>query len=422
MHRLTVVTMALAAAGFAAALAIQPAAAAEPKCGLSNGQKASGEPIVLGSITGRTGPTDFSSSSEAAGAYFKCINDNGGINGRPIDFTIEDDAWKPEQAAAAAAKLVNDKKAVALVGSSSFVDCSANSALYEKENILSIAGVGIPRDCFFSKNYSSTNAGPRISNLGAAQYMINTFGIKSVVCISPNIPGVGEFSCDGIKEWGKDKGLAYQNILVDPSAVDATSTILQAMTFKPDLIELSFPRDGVLAFLKAAEEQDLGKTVKFSAPTSVYNLDFPNAAGPYWDNNFYVQLELEPFDKGTPDMQNWYAVLDKYAPKDIQRDTFAQAGYLSGRWIVELMMKMDPAKIDRNAVTEALRGMKEGYMSDIACGPWYFGPGSRHNPNHAGSVAVIKDGKFETLAPCFEVEDPDLKDVLATEKEIGVIK
>jgi len=80
--------MALAAAGFAAALAIQPAAAAEPKCGLANGQKATGEPIVLGSITGRTGPTDFSSSSEAAGAYFKCINDNGGINGRPIEFTI----------------------------------------------------------------------------------------------------------------------------------------------------------------------------------------------------------------------------------------------------------------------------------------------------------------------------------------------
>ncbi|MEO8668040.1 MAG: ABC transporter substrate-binding protein [Bauldia sp.] len=421
--RLYTAIMALSAAAFAAVLAAHPAAAADaPKCGLANGQKATGEPIVIGSITGRTGPTDFSSSSEAAGAYFKCVNDNGGINGRPIDFTIEDDAWKPEQAAAAAAKLVNDKKAVVLVGSSSFVDCSANSALYEKENILSIAGVGIPRDCFFSKNYSSTNAGPRISNLGAAQYLINKFGIKNVVCISPNIPGVGEFSCDGIKEWGKDKGITYNVILIDPSAVDATSTLLQAMSYNPELIEISFPRDGVLAFLKAAEEQDLGSSVKFSSPTSVYNLDFPEAAGPYWNDKFYMQLELEPFDKGTPDMQNWYAVLDQYAPKNIQRDTFAQAGYLSGRWIVDLMLKMDPAKIDRNSVTEALRGMKEGYQSDIACGPWYFGPGDRHNPNHAGSVAIIKDGKFATLEGCFQVEDPDLKDVLATEKEIGITK
>jgi branched-chain amino acid transport system substrate-binding protein len=159
MRRLGTALIALMTLGLVAVLSGQSAAAAEPTCGLHNGKKATGEPIPLGSITGRTGPTDFSSSSEAAGAYFKCVNDNGGINGRPIDFTIEDDAWKPEQAAAAAAKLVNDRKVYALVGNSSFVDCSANEALYEKEDVLVVAGVGIPRDCFFSKNYSSTNGG-----------------------------------------------------------------------------------------------------------------------------------------------------------------------------------------------------------------------------------------------------------------------
>jgi len=185
-------------------------------------------------------------------------------------------------------------------------------------------------------------------------------------------------------------------------------------------IELSFPRDGVVAFLKAAEEQDLGATVKFSSPTSVYNLDFPDAIGPYWNDNFYVQLELEPFDKGTPDMLNWYATLDKYAPADIQRDTFAQAGYLSARWITEIMLQMDPADVSRESVTAALRGMTTGYQSDIACGPWYFGPGERHNPNHRGSVAVVRDGKFVTLDNCFQVEDPDLADVHQTEKEMGL--
>jgi branched-chain amino acid transport system substrate-binding protein len=420
LHRMLALT--LAAAAFAAILAGGTAEAAAPTCGLNNGQKASGEPIMLGGITGRTGPADFSSSAEAAAAYFKCVNDNGGINGRPVDYAIEDDAWKPEQSAQAAAKLVHDKKVVALIGSSSFVDCAANEALYEKENVLVIAGVGIPRDCFFSKNYSSTNAGPRISNLGVVQYMVAKFGIKNIVCVSPNIPGVGEFSCDGVKAWGKDKGIGYNLILIDPAALDVTSVLLQAMTFKPDLLELSLPRDGVVAFLKAAEEQDLGEKVKFSAPTSVYNIQFPDTIGPYWDGRAYAQLELEPFDKPTPDMQNWYAVMDKYAPSDTQRDTFAQAGYLSARAITEVMLKMDPAKIDRASVTDALRNMKEGFKSDIMCGPWYFGPGSRHNPNHAGSVAVTKDGKWQTLQPCFEVEDPDLSDVHQTEKELGLAK
>jgi branched-chain amino acid transport system substrate-binding protein len=397
-------------------------AATAPKCGLNTGTPATGAPIPIGGIVGRTGPADFSSSGDAAAAYFKCINENGGINGRPIEYTLEDDAWKPEQAAQAAAKLVIDKKVVALVGSNSLVECAANEATYEKNDVLVVAGVGIPRDCFFGKNYSSTNAGPRLSNLGAVQYMHQKFGVKSIVCIAPNIPGVGEFGCDGAKAWGASKNLAVNVILIDPAAIDMTSIVLQAMSFKPDLIEASLPRDGVIALLKAAEDQDLGSKVKFAAPTSVYNLEFPKTIGPYWDNKVYAQLELEPFDKTTADMLNWYAVLDKYAAKNVQRDTFNQAGYLAARWIVEVMMKMDPAKIDRTSVTAALRGMKSGYLSDMACGPWYFGLGNRHNPNHAGSVAVTSGEKWVTQQSCFEVEDPDLADVLATEKEIGIGK
>ena len=50
--------------------------------------------------------------------------------------------------------------------------------------------------------------------------------------------------------------------------------------------------------------------------------------------------------------------------------------------------------------------MKKGYQSDIACGPWYFGPGGRHNANHAGSVAITSGGKWVTKKSCFQVEDP----------------
>lgn len=393
-----------------------------PTCGLNTGKPATGAPIPVGGIVGRTGPADFSSSGDAAAAFFKCVNANGGINGRPIEYILEDDAWKPEQAAQAAAKLVNDKKVVAMVASNSFVECAANGATYEKNNVAVVAGVGIPRDCFFGKNYSPTNAGPRLSNLGAVQYMHDAFGVKSVVCIAPNIPGVGEFSCDGVKAWGKSKGMTVNTILIDPAAIDMTSILLQAMTFKPDLIEASLPRDGVIAVLKAAEDQDLADKVRFAAPTSVYNLDFPKLAGPYWNDKVYAQLELEPFDKGSPDMLNWYAVLDNFAAKDIQRDTFNQAGYLAAQWIVKLMLTMDSDKIDRDAVAGALRGMKSGYRSDIACGPWYFGPGDRHNANHAGSVAVVSGGKWVTKKTCFEIEDPDLVDVLKTEKDIGISK
>ena len=55
-------------------------------CGLSNGEEATGEPIKIGAIATMSGGIDFSSSPKAAKAYFDCVNANGGINGRPIEY------------------------------------------------------------------------------------------------------------------------------------------------------------------------------------------------------------------------------------------------------------------------------------------------------------------------------------------------
>ena len=404
-------SLALALALVVPSLTTSPVKAADaPKCGLNNGKAATGEPIQLGAVVGKTGPADFSSPAQAADAYFKCVNKNGGINGRPIVYSIEDDAWKPEQAAQVAAKLVKDKKVVAMVGNSSFVECGVNEHLYETEGVLVVAGVGVPRDCFHVKNIAPVNEGPRLSNLGAVMYMVKTFGVKNIVCISPNIPGVGDFSCDGIKAWVAGKGIEYHNILIDPATPDATSIVLQAVSLKPDLIEVSLPREGATPIFAAAEQQDLGDKIRFSAPTSVYNELFPKAIGPYWNGKAFVQLELEPLDKDAPDSKNWHAILDTYGRPSDQRDTFSQAGYIAARVIVDVMLKMDPSKIDRASVSQALKTMK-GFRSDIMCGPWYFGEGDEHNANHAGSVAVIENNKFVTKASCFQIDDPDLVNI-----------
>ena len=104
--RLAIPALAVAALVFSA----QGALAASKMCGLENGKKATGTPILVGSIVGQTGPDDFSAGAKSAKAYFDCVNANGGINGRPIEFLIEDDQWKPEVAAQVAGKLIKDKE------------------------------------------------------------------------------------------------------------------------------------------------------------------------------------------------------------------------------------------------------------------------------------------------------------------------
>ncbi|NIL98121.1 MAG: ABC transporter substrate-binding protein, partial [Planctomycetales bacterium] len=93
-----------------------PAFASGPICGANTGEAASGDPIIVGGIHGNAAPGDFSASTDAAAAYFACVNANGGIHGRPVDYRVENDQWNPELAAQAAAKLVKDAGSVALVG------------------------------------------------------------------------------------------------------------------------------------------------------------------------------------------------------------------------------------------------------------------------------------------------------------------
>jgi branched-chain amino acid transport system substrate-binding protein len=38
-----------------------------------------------------------------AQAYFNCVNDNGGINGRPIQYVVAEEQTNPQQVAALAA-------------------------------------------------------------------------------------------------------------------------------------------------------------------------------------------------------------------------------------------------------------------------------------------------------------------------------
>jgi branched-chain amino acid transport system substrate-binding protein len=79
---------------------------AASKCGAGNGKKASGEPIKLGAIATKEPGTDFSEIPRTAQAFFKCVNDNGGIKGRPVELIIETEQTDPGQAAAAAKKLI----------------------------------------------------------------------------------------------------------------------------------------------------------------------------------------------------------------------------------------------------------------------------------------------------------------------------
>lgn len=395
-------------------------AAADAVCGTNTGEAATGAPIKIGGIHGNAAPGDFSASTDAAGAYFDCVNANGGINGRPIEYLVENDQWNPELAAQAAAKLVEDEGVVALVGNGSFVEMSVNGPFYANNNVMTMASACAVSECFESSNIVSTNQGPLPSSIGAAMYAVEELGATNVSCIGLAIPSVGNWSCGAVEEYMASKGLSGSSVLMNPAAPDVNSGLLEAIASGADSILVNLPAGLAVAFLGVAQEQDLGDVYSWTSSTPLYDVSVPDALGEYWSGKVYVSAELNPLDSEGADNQNWLAVMDAYASDDDPRDTFAQSGYLSAKYFVDTMLQLDPAELDnRAAVTDAIKAIN-GLTSDMMCGPYYVGDADRHMPNHAGIMVVIKDGGFETVRDCFEYESPYFEPIIATEEALGL--
>ena len=403
-----------------AALSVPTLAAAAPSCGANTGKAATGAPIKVGGIYGNAAPGDFSSSSDAAAAYFACVNANGGVHGRPIQYMVENDQWNPELAAQASAKLVKDNGVVAMVGNGSFVEMSVNAPYYKKNNIMAMASACAVSECFESSNIVSTNQGPLPSSVGAAMYAVDNLGATNVSCIGLAIPSVGNWSCGAVEKYMASKGKKGSSVLLNPAAPDVNSGLLEAIASGADSISVNLPAGLAIAFLNAAKEQNLADAYSWTSSTPLYDMSVPKALGQYWDGKIYVSAELNQLDSKKADNQNWLAVMDAYAKKDDPRDTFSQSGYLSARYFVEALQGMNAADLDnRAAVTKAIKAIK-GKSSDIMCGKYYVGEAERHMPNHAGIMVVVKDGGFKTVKDCFEYEGDYFKPLIATEKALGL--
>lgn len=395
-------------------------AMAAPSCGANTGEAASGAPILVGGIHGNAAPGDFSAATDAAAAYFSCVNANGGIGGRPIEYLVENDQWNPELAAQAAAKLVDDTDTVALVGNGSFIEMAVNAGTYTKADIMVLASACAISECFESPNIVSTNQGPLPSNLGAVQYAREELGASNIACIGLNIPNNGIWSCEASINYMKSHGGDGSMAMLNPGAPDVNSALLEAVSSGADTILINQPAGLALAILKAAEEQDLRDAFNWIAPTPLYDLSIPDAVGDYWHDHVYVSAELAPFQVNGPDAQNWIAVMDAYARPEDPRDTFSQAGYLSAKFFTETLLDMDPADVDsRDKVADAIRAIS-GKTSDLMCGPYYVGDADFHMPNHAGYMVKIVEGGYEIVRDCFEYESAYFEPHIALEKELGL--
>src|SRR5262249_4003514 len=95
------------------------ASASKAVCGMGTGKKATGAPIKIGALNMLIPGVDFTTVAKIAAAYFQCVNDNGGINGRPIQYIPETEELNPRHEGAPARKHAEGDKVVRIGGNTS---------------------------------------------------------------------------------------------------------------------------------------------------------------------------------------------------------------------------------------------------------------------------------------------------------------
>jgi branched-chain amino acid transport system substrate-binding protein len=411
--------------GGAASNSANNAPAEEPsKCGAGEAGAANGKPIRVGAVVTNGAGVDFSSATKGAAAFFDCVNANGGIGGRPIEYSVENDELNPEKAGQAAAKLVQQEKVDAIVGSTSFVDCAVNAQTYDQAGYKIVYGVGVPEPCFKSPAITATNMGPQLSGVGAAQYAVEHLDAKKLVGVAPNIPGVGTYTNDGIEAYAKEAGVEFESVINDIPVKDPQSVAAQvAQKAGPDgAVVLVMPAPEDIAVLKAAETAGVADATKWTCATPCNDLSFPEAVGEFWENKVWTNSELNLTDSPGPDNQLWLKVMDEYGDPDDPRDNFSQAGFLAAKIFTDAILELEPDTITKETISDAISKVKN-YETDLLCKPWYWPPeGSDHYPNNADRTVVLSGGKQVEAenGGCFDVAFPNADALRQTEQDEGL--
>jgi branched-chain amino acid transport system substrate-binding protein len=369
-----------------------------PKCGLANGQMASGEPIKLGAIITKQPGVDFTDITDTAKAYFDCVNDNGGINGRPVQYIAEPEQTNPQQVASLATKLFESDKILGLAGSSSLIDCAVNHKYYEEHDIFVIAA-GIARECYFGTNIRNVNMGPYFSTLGAAQYLARQ-KVKSLVVVNQKTPGAG-FNNQGAVEFAKQSRIPVQAYLEDVPVRDGAALALKFAEAAGDGggVVLTFTAPEALKILQGAEQQGLIDKVKWACATPCNDASVSAALGPAWNDKLGINAELNLVDASGPDNTLWRQVIAKYSP-DTALGSFSQMGYVSAAIATKALLGIK-GDVTKESVNQAFRDMKD-FQTDMLCKPWTFGTGT-YMSNYADRTIVPKDHGFVQKEDCFDI-------------------
>ena len=357
---------------------------------------ASDTEIKIGNIMPYSGPaSSYGTIGKTEAAYFKKINDEGGINGRKINFISYDDGYSPPKAVEQARKLVEADEVLLIMNP---LGTPSNTAIQKYMNakkvpqILVSSGATKWND---AKNFPWTMGWQPSYQAEAriyAAYILKNHPGKSIGVLYQN-DDFGKDYLTGLRDGLGDQANKLIKIEVpyETSSPTVESLIVQIKSSNPDIfINIATPKFAAQAIKKVGE---LGwKPIQFLTNVSASVGSVIKPAG--YDNSqdilsaAYMKDPKDPQWKDDAAMKEWRAFMTKYYPEGDLDDGATVFGYGIAKGMEKILRQCGDDLTRENI-------MKQAANLDFEIGIYLPGTKIKTSPTDFAPLEQLQMMKFK---------------------------
>jgi branched-chain amino acid transport system substrate-binding protein len=292
-------------------------------------------------------------------AYFKMINDQGGINGRKINFITYDDGYSPPKAVEQARKLVESDEVLLVFNS---LGTPSNSAIQKYLNSKKVPQLFVATG---ATKWNSPKEFPWTMGWQPSYQSEAQIYAKFILKEKPDAKIAVFYQND---DFGKDylKGLkdglgAKASMIITEESYETTepsidSHIVKLKSTGADVfVSITTPKFAAQAIKKLAELQwkpmQIVANVSASVGSVLQPAGFENAQGLL--SASYVKDGADPQWNDDPGMKKWSAFIDKYMPGANRSDGNLVYGYGVAQTLVETLRKCGDDLTRANVMKQA---------------------------------------------------------------------
>ncbi|SHI93732.1 ABC-type branched-chain amino acid transport system, substrate-binding protein [Geosporobacter subterraneus DSM 17957] len=277
-------------------------------------------------------------------AYFKMVNEAGGVNGRKIEYIHQDDEFNPEKGKAALDRLINDEKVFALVGHFGTPIVGATLNDIKEAGIPAVyfaTGTGI----LYNENATGKDRGiypvqpvyPMEGRIMAAWAKGEFKGSKVGVIYTND--DAGKDLLKGIKQEAESMGdLVVIEQQVAPGAENVSAAVTKLKDENVDVVIIAAIQGTFPQIVKELAKQGMDKP----AITTYVNVDQRMTEAVKAD----IAGKFDIFgnawvDMSKPEIENYRKWIKETSKEDLSSNAYAMTGWIAAHFFTEGLKRVD---------------------------------------------------------------------------------